>query len=92
MEASWLQNPFPSGLCLKNGVHLENITIQHDFGMSRGMFFHVMLGNFLIYVRVGFRTPFGSPFFRFLGHVGGQLGAMSGSKMTFVGDSFCTST
>ena len=81
MEASWLQNSLPLGPCLKNGVNLESISIpilKIRFWHVQGHVFSSHVGSFLIYVRVGFRTPFGRSLFRFLGHVGGQLGVILG--------------
>ena len=73
--------PFLQGFVLKTAYTLKILRFlysKYDFGMSRGMLFHVMLDIFLIYERVGFRTPFGSPFFPFLGHVGSQVGLILG--------------
>ena len=57
--------PFPQGCVLKTAYTLKILRFlysKYDFGMSRGIIFHVTWGVFLIYERVGFRTPFGSPF------------------------------
>ena len=79
--------PFPQGFVLKTAYTLKILRFlysKYDFGMSRGMFFHVMLGTFLIYVKVSIRTTFGRSFFRFLGH-GAMLEANMVSSWGHVG-------
>ena len=91
MEASWLQNSFPLGPCLKNGVNLENITIptlKTRFWHVQGHVFLNHFGHFFdlceSWLQDAIRTlifPISGPCWR---PTWRHLGAMLRSKMSLL--------